>query len=148
MTSLDELTQWYATLTIDTLPDIYLFYAPGASFKDPFNEVSGIAAIEQIFFHMLQTTEHPIFTFIDTLQQGNQAFLSWRFNFGLNGKEYEVKGGTHLYLDEAGLITMHRDYWDAAEELWQKLPILGTLVRWLRRKFAAQTTPTTPGVIR
>jgi hypothetical protein len=137
MSSLDKLKQWYATLTIDTLPDLYLFYAPGASFKDPFNEVSGIAAIEQIFLHMFKTTEHPTFTFIDTLQQGNQAFLSWHFNFGLNGKEYEVKGGTHLYLDEAGLITMHRDYWDAAEELWQKLPILGTLVRWLRRKFAA-----------
>jgi ketosteroid isomerase-like protein len=138
MTSVDKLKQWYATLTIETLPDIYLFYAADASFKDPFNEVRGIAAIEQIFSHMFQTTEHPSFSFIDTIQQGNQAFLSWQFKFGLNGKEYEVKGGTHLYLDDAGLITMHRDYWDAAEELWQKLPVLGTLVRWLRRKFSAQ----------
>jgi steroid Delta-isomerase len=29
---------------------------------------------------------------------------------------------------------MHRDYWDAAEELYEKLPILGGLMRWLKRQ--------------
>lgn len=29
---------------------------------------------------------------------------------------------------------MHRDYWDAAEELYEKLPVLGDLMRWLRRQ--------------
>ena len=27
---------------------------------------------------------------------------------------------------------MHRDYWDAAEELYEKLPLLGALMRWLK----------------
>ena len=31
----------------------------------------------------------------------------------------------------------HRDYWDAAEELYEKLPVLGALMRLLRRKLAA-----------
>jgi hypothetical protein len=25
------------------------------------------------------------------------------------------------------------DYWDAAEELYEKLPVLGGLMRWLKR---------------
>jgi len=33
-----------------------------------------------------------------------------------------------------GRIAMHRDYWDAAEELYEKLPLLGSLMRWLRRR--------------
>ncbi|MGO1254794.1 MAG: nuclear transport factor 2 family protein, partial [Alcaligenes aquatilis] len=30
-----------------------------------------------------------------------------------------------------------RDYWDAAEELYAKLPLLGLLMRWLRRKVSS-----------
>ena len=36
--------------------------------------------------------------------------------------------------DDAQRITLHRDYWDAAEELYEKLPLLGTLMRWLKRR--------------
>jgi hypothetical protein len=32
------------------------------------------------------------------------------------------------------LITEHRDYWDAAEELYEKIPVLGGLMRWLKKK--------------
>jgi hypothetical protein len=28
---------------------------------------------------------------------------------------------------------VHRDYWDAAEELYEKLPLLGSLMRWWKR---------------
>lgn len=137
MTPLEKLTIWYATLSVDTLPDIGLLYAHNAGFKDPFNEVIGIKAIENIFVHMFTTTDNPKFTFIDAIQQGNQGFVTWYFIFELNGKKYTVNGATHLRFDDAGLVTMHRDYWDAAEELWQKLPVLGVLVRWLRKKFTA-----------
>lgn len=138
MTYLNTLTIWYATLSLDTLPDIRHLYAPNASFKDPFNEVIGVDAIEKIFIHMFTTTEHPRFVFGETIQQEKQAFLTWTFIFTLNAKEYTVKGGTHLQFDDAGLVIMHRDYWDAAEELWQKLPIIGVVVRWLRGKFSVK----------
>jgi hypothetical protein len=39
-------------------------------------------------------------------------------------------------LDPQGLIVLHRDYWDAAEELYEKLPVVGALMRWLRRRAA------------
>jgi|GEM_PF-6989012 len=46
-----------------------------------------------------------------------------------------VVGGFHLKFDEQGLIIVHRDYWRAAEELFQKLPVIVAPVRWLRRQF-------------
>lgn len=136
MTHLNKLTLWYATLSLATLPEIRRLYAANASFKDPFNDVIGVDAIERIFVHMFTTTEQPRFIFDETVQQEKQAFLTWKFMFTLNRKEYTVNGGTHLRFDDAGLVIMHRDYWDAAEELWQKLPIIGILVRWLRGKFS------------
>jgi len=29
---------------------------------------------------------------------------------------------------------LHRDYWDAAGELYAKLPLIGAVMRWLRRR--------------
>jgi hypothetical protein len=37
-------------------------------------------------------------------------------------------------LDDEGRITLHRDYWDAAEELYEKLPLIGSLMRWLKKR--------------
>ncbi|MDP3310767.1 MAG: nuclear transport factor 2 family protein, partial [Polaromonas sp.] len=45
-----------------------------------------------------------------------------------------VRGTSHLKLTGAGLVSYHRDYWDAAEELYEKLPLLGSLMRWLKRR--------------
>lgn len=132
-----ELQTWYANLSSENLNQIDNFYSEDAFFKDPFNEVTGRAAIRKIFDHMFRTTDNPRFVFIDTIVQQDQAFLSWRFHFGLNGKQYEVIGASHLQFDGEARVRMHRDYWNPAEELWQKVPLLGVLIRWLRAKFVA-----------
>ena len=38
--------------------------------------------------------------------------------------------------DADGKINYHRDYWDAAEELYMTLPIIGTFMRWIQRRFS------------
>jgi hypothetical protein len=50
------------------------------------------------------------------------------------GAEQRIRGGTHLKLAADGRIALHRDYWDAAEELYEKLPLVGALMRWLKRR--------------
>ena len=64
------------------------------------------------------------------------AFMTWRFLFTIRGKAYVIEGGTHFILDEQGLIAIHRDYWDAAQELYEKIPVLGAVLRGLRRKLS------------
>jgi len=134
---LDALLEWYATLAPATLGRLPEFYAEQARFKDPFNDVQGTAAIARIFAHMFETTEHPRFVILERMAQGDQGFATWRFEFGLKGQQYTVLGASHLHFDQAGRVLTHRDYWDAAEELWQKLPLIGGPVRWLRGRFRA-----------
>ncbi len=45
-----------------------------------------------------------------------------------------IHGGSHLRLAADGRIAEHRDYWDAAEELYEKLPGVRALMRWLKRR--------------
>ena len=112
-------------------------YTPDAAFKDPFNEVRGSAAIQRIFAHMFVALENPRFEIRDVVVQGGQCFLSWDFRFRMRRFERSeqcIRGGSHLKLDVDGRIAEHRDYWDAAEELYEKLPLLGGLMRWLKRR--------------
>ncbi len=114
------------------------FYAPQARFKDPFNEVQGVPAIQGIFAHMFEALEQPRFVVTGRVVQGQQCFLTWDFLFAFKdfhkGVTQTVHGASHLVLDEQGLVNLHRDYWDAAEELYEKLPVVGALMRWLRRR--------------
>jgi len=114
------------------------FYTPDACFKDPFNEVRGVAAIQRIFQHMFEALDAPRFVITRRVVDGDQCFLVWEFRFGFKnfhkGVEQVVHGGSHLLLAPDGRIQSHRDYWDAAEELYEKLPVVGGLMRWLKRR--------------
>ena len=136
--SLAHIVQFFETLTPQSVADIATFYDPQARFKDPFNEVTGVPAIERIFQHMFGALDQPRFVITAQVLQGAQCFLTWEFRFGFKGHQRGVTqvilGATHLTLSDAGQITLHRDYWDAAEELYEKLPLLGSLMRWLKRR--------------
>ncbi|MDZ7591505.1 MAG: nuclear transport factor 2 family protein [Rubrivivax sp.] len=122
------------------LPRLVEIYTPDAHFKDPFNEVQGVAAITRIFEHMFKALDGPRFLIRDVIVQGDQCFLGWDFVFRMkrfNGAEQVIHGATHLRLAADGRIAVHRDYWDAAEELYEKLPAVGALMRWLRRRVNA-----------
>lgn len=112
-------------------------YTADARFKDPFNEVQGVAAIQQIFRHMFAALDEPRFVIRDVLVDGDQCFLSWDFLFRMRRFRRDaqcIRGGSHLRLAADGRIAEHRDYWDAAEELYEKLPGVGALMRWLKRR--------------
>ena len=112
-------------------------YAAQAFFKDPFNEVHGSAAIGRIFSHLFEQVRDPRFVVHDCVGNEREAFLTWDFIFQrAGGATLTVRGASHLRLDDQGRIEWHRDYWDTGEELYEKLPLLGTLMRWLRRQGA------------
>jgi steroid Delta-isomerase len=119
------------------LPRLAEIYAHDARFKDPFNEVQGVAAIQAIFAHMFNTLDGPRFVIHDVIVQGDQCFMSWDFVFQMrrfNRETQTIRGSSHLKLASDGRISVHRDYWDVAEELYEKLPVLGGLMRWLKRR--------------
>jgi steroid Delta-isomerase len=119
---------------VERLGDLY---AADARFKDPFNEVQGVAAIQAVFAHMFVALNEPRFVVHDIICQGDQCFLSWDFIFRFKRFSTElqtVRGSSHLKLNAQGLIELHRDYWDAAEELYEKLPVVASVMRWLKRR--------------
>ena len=136
--AVQRLVQFFETLKPQDVPRLHELYAAEARFKDPFNEVQGLDAITHIFAHMFEALDGPHFIVTERIVQGQQCFLVWDFRFRFkrfDTKTWQtVRGGTHLQFNAQGLVTLHRDYWDAAEELYEKLPLVGGLMRWLKRR--------------
>ena len=133
-----NLATFFETLSPQSVAQLPTIYDAQARFKDPFNEVQGLPEIERIFRHMYVALEQPHFVITGQLVDGQQAFLTWEFRFRF--KRFDtttlqtVRGGSHVVFNEQGLATLHRDYWDAAEELYEKLPVLGGVMRWLKKR--------------
>ena len=139
--AIDHLCHWFESLTPDSLARLGEFYTADARFKDPFNEVQGIPAIQRVFEHMFESLNEPRFVVTGRLVDGAQCFLVWEFRFRFQRfdttAEQVVRGGSHLRLAPDGRVSDHRDYWDAAEELYEKLPVVGGLMRWLKKRAVA-----------
>lgn len=138
--ALAALCEFFQTLTPSTLNGLGQHYAEGATFKDPFNEVVGVPAIEAIFGAMFRQLDEPRFVVRSTLMDGSRACIVWDLEFRFKGAQpaqmQRIHGASWLEFDSSGKVVRHRDYWDAAEELYEKIPVLGTLMRFLRRRLA------------
>ena len=116
-------------------------YCEDALFKDPFNEVQGLPAIQDIYRRMFASLHQPRFAITCCTVEGRDCWLAWEFQFRfrsmLHRRTQTVRGASHLSLHTDGRIAVHRDYWDAADEVYEKLPLLGVLMRWLKRRAGA-----------
>jgi steroid delta-isomerase len=134
---LDNLVRCFETLSPDDVGGLSALYDTDAYFKDPFNEVRGHAAILSIFRHMFKQVDAPRFKIRHSILEGDDAFIVWDFHFRMknrSGPEQCIHGSSHLRFTPDHRVDYHRDYWDSAEELYEKIPGLGWLIRLLRRR--------------
>ncbi|CAN5156585.1 nuclear transport factor 2 family protein [soil metagenome] len=131
--------RFFETLTAADVAVMGGLYTDGAFFKDPFNEVTGLPAVQRIVAHMFSALDAPRFQVLSAMVDGDQCFLTWDFLFRMKGqaRERRIHGSSHLRFAADGRIDYHRDYWDAAAEFYEKLPLLGALLRWIKQRLRA-----------
>ncbi|HEY1059569.1 MAG TPA: nuclear transport factor 2 family protein [Limnobacter sp.] len=135
---LRRLIDFFEHMTPASADTLDQHYAADAYFKDPYNEVNDLASIRRIFLHMFEQVNNPRFVVHTAFEQGEQVFLGWHFLFEMKqfkkGQVQCCRGSTHVRLNKQGLVIYHRDYWDPAEELYEKIPVLGNLMRWIKKQ--------------
>ena len=131
------LVAFFETLSPESVKGMARFYANNAYFKDPFNEVRELAAIQRVFLHMYKTTLAPHFTVYEVFYADEGVMLKWDFDFRIKSWRPSVPrrihGVSHIRFGPDGLVVYHRDYWDAAEELYEQLPVIGSVMRLFKK---------------
>lgn len=123
----------------DTEESYRIFFDENSSFEDPFQKVQGLDAIYKVFEHMYTTLVDPKFRVDEIIENDSIAYLKWHFYFKLskNEEEQSFVGVSRVEFDRLGKVISHVDYWDAASNVYEKIPLLGSLLRMIKRKLHA-----------
>lgn len=127
----------FENLTPSTLQPLEDCFAEDARFVDPFNDVQGRRAVRTVFEHMFASCENPRFVVDECLVEDKLAYLRWQFSFGNPASRRLVEGVSRVQFSPDGQVVEHRDYWDPASQIYENLPLLGSLFRALRKRLAA-----------
>jgi steroid Delta-isomerase len=137
---LNRLVNYFQALSPATVADMSRVYTEDAYFRDPFNEVTGIEPIKNIFGEMFVRLHEPRFVITEKIAQENSAILIWDFDFRIKSLKpnlaRRIHGLSHVRFAADGRVNYHRDYWDAAGELYEQFPVIGSVMRWLKRRNA------------
>ena len=79
--NLDALIDFFHGLSPQSVARFPEFYSADAYFKDPFNEVRGVAGIQHIFTHMFDQVGEPRFVVGEKVVDDGGAMLIWTFSF-------------------------------------------------------------------
>ena len=129
----------YANLFENLSPDLIERLGEWASedirFKDPFNDITGISALQKLLHKTLDDVANPNFTVTHIIEADGINIIRWHFKGHLDKLGlWEVTGLSEVVLNEEGRISSHIDYWDASEYFYMKIPIIGWLLRKIRQR--------------
>ena len=107
-----------------------------ARFKDPFHDIEGLENIYKIFQNMFLKLHNPKFKIIEVVEQKSIAYIKWDFEFYFkNNKEKQsFEGVSRIEFNENKKVISHIDYWDASENLYEKIPVLSSFIKLIKRK--------------
>lgn len=132
---------FYAALTPERLGELRLLCTPDVRFRDPFNEVQGVEAMIRIFEKMYEDADQISFEVVDAMRNGERAMLLWVFHCrpkSLRLKEpWRIEGASEIHLTPDGRVSAHLDHWDSGSQFYARLPVIGAIIRFLRRRLHA-----------
>lgn len=126
-----ELIDWYQNLNPSTLNKIHQFYATDTYFKDPFHEFFALTPLVDYYVQMFKKVKDPKFTITKEFydEKSHELVLFWDFKFFALGKTQTISGNTLFKFNSEGKINYHLDFWDSVNELWLKIPVVGSVIK-------------------
>lgn len=129
--------QFYCQLSKHTLHHLPEIYHQDVVFADPAHRIEGLESLHQYFVNLYQNVQRCEFTIYEQHQIEQTAFLVWTMQLQhpklASGRVIDVQGMSQIKFQDDKVI-YHRDYFDLGEMLYEQLPLLGSLVRAVKRR--------------
>ena len=134
----ERFKDYFRVLHESDLSDLRNIYSDRIVFKDPVHEIRGLSDLEGYFTSMCADLSECRFEYLDELVSDSSAYIKWTMHFKhprLGNRLISVRGVSHLQI--SGKIDYHEDFYDMGAMLYEELPLLGTVTRWLRLRLAS-----------
>lgn len=126
------------SLNADNLDLLDEVVSPDVRFRDPFHRETGANRMKAVFARLFETAVDIVFVIDDWACRSQTVYFRWTLTATLSERPWSVTGVTRATFDEAGRVTDHVEYWDAASQLYERFPVLGPVLRYVRRRIAGR----------
>ena len=138
MTPIERYAGFLEGLTADSVSKLSNHVTSDVHFVDPLNNVVGVDHMTRVFSDMFTEVGQVSFTVTEAYGNASSGMLAWQFQAKLRGRLWTIEGTTVLRFASDGRVCEHIDHWDAAGQLYERLPIIGWLLGVLRRRLATR----------
>ena len=135
----ERYARFWEALSADTLDGLADVMARGVRFRDPFNDVRGIDRVREVFAGTYRRLSDVEVRVSDVAAGREACYLRWTFAYriGRSRRRWQLTGMSEIQFDGDGRVATHIDHWDAATQVYEKLPVIGGVLKLLRAKIAA-----------
>ncbi|WKV13015.1 nuclear transport factor 2 family protein [Marivirga harenae] len=133
-TTLEKFKHYFSPIDFNNISILEEIYSEDIVFKDPIHEIDGIENLKAYFQKLNENLIEGTFHFTDESIMGNKAYLSWEMNLKLKRPKKNVKASGISVLIFENEIISQRDYFDAGELFYENIPILGSIIRSIKKK--------------
>lgn len=135
--NIEEYASFFEHIKKETpLEEYKSFFVEDVYFKDPFHEFNGVEKIYNVFQNMFKQLDNPHFNILEIIENQNVSYIKWVFSYKFkNSKKLEIfEGVSRVQFNDKNKVISHVDYWDAGENIYEKLPVLSTFISFVKRK--------------
>jgi len=148
MNAIKKFESFYVNLESMKVEELADIYSSDVVFIDPIAAHSGITSVKSYFTKLLRNAKHCTFAIhsIQKIEAKKNAavdegaleeyLVTWKMTFatsGVNkGKPIFVDGITQLKIVD-DKITFHRDYYDLGQMVYENIPLLGRIIKRIKR---------------
>lgn len=143
MTNAEKVDWSFNTMNRTNVSDVVdTFYHEDIEFSDPVEKIKGRQGIKDYYNNMYKNVKEIKFAFSEFVSQGDTVVGVWVMTLktdSLNGGEPFSVDGTSVIRFKDGKAVYHRDYFDMGAFIYEKIPVVGWMVRKVKNKLKLET---------
>ena len=128
---------WNSPYGDDPVPDysnIYPHYHPNCRFHDSIQSFDGLDTFMEMCERLEERCAEIRMEVHSAAQNGSIFLIEWTMTMSFRGTPMTpLNGASRLNVDEDGLITLHRDYYDLWGDTLDVIPVVGPAYRWFMK---------------
>jgi hypothetical protein len=110
-------------------------YTHDIKFIDPVKNINGLDDLTSYFLSLYKSVEHCHFTITNYISHGDNHSIEWEMKLKhkrlAKNKEINLHGASFLRFQD-NKVCYHRDYYDLGAMIYERIPILGAVIRKVR----------------
>lgn len=141
--NIERSKEFFEKLSVENLQTVDSFYDKAVHFQDPVHRLDGRQALTDYYKNLYSNVTSIRFEFGAASEAGNIVSLEWTMYLKTpsisKGEEFTVDGVSIIeFGGPEGKAIKHRDYFDMGEFVYERVPILRSVIRYIKNRLAGK----------